>query len=65
MFDWNHDGKQDWQDDYIFHEIIQTEVNNTGKGPADSHNAAPTSVSPGVMIGIIVLVLFVLKLMSI
>ena len=34
--DWNGDGKHDWQDDAIFHNVINTDNNLSNNTPSDS-----------------------------
>jgi len=40
--DWNGDGKHDWQDDAIFHNVINVDndsANNTSSGGGGSHSS--------------------------
>ena len=40
--DWNGDGKHDWQDDAIFHNVINTDnnsSNNTPSGGGGNHSS--------------------------
>ena len=34
--DWNGDGKHDWQDDAIFHNVINTDNNSSNNTPSGS-----------------------------
>jgi hypothetical protein len=44
--DWNGDGKHDWQDDAIFHNVIETDNNtssNTSSGRGGSYSSGGSS----------------------
>ena len=37
MFDWNNDGKNNWHDDYVYHELIPNKENNHKQTPLTSN----------------------------
>ena len=44
--DWNGDGKHDWQDDAIFHNVINTDnnsSNNTPSGGGGNHSSGSST----------------------
>lgn len=36
--DWNGDGKHDWRDDAIFHNVIETDKNSSNNTPSGGGN---------------------------
>ena len=59
MTDWNNDGKTDWQDAYIFNEIInESENHSTYRSPSGSSSGGGFfAVVVGICIGILFLAL--------
>lgn len=45
--DWNGDGKHDWQDDAIFHNVINTDNNLSNNTPSDSGGNHSADVPQG------------------
>jgi len=44
MFDWNNDGKTDYKDDYIYHEVFDTKKSNDD---SDGFASSRSSYSSG------------------
>ena len=46
MFDWNSDGKTDWFDDAIFHEVINKEDEDSKAATPIRHTSSPQQTAP-------------------
>lgn len=64
FYDWNHDGKKDWQDNYIEYQIYKNSTeqkNNSSYTPSNgiSTFGAILSTVGGLFLGCLILALFV------
>lgn len=57
FYDWNHDGKKDWQDNYIEYQIYK---NSTGQKNNSSYTPS-NGISTFGAIGIVILCISVIK----
>lgn len=64
--DWNGDGKHDWKDDAIFHNVIETDKTSSDKEPnVSSGSSSAGSASLGISsLGTVVIVLVIILCMA-